>query len=43
MKADNKIHTKAKPHRRSGGLPNSFNDMKNAARPVRNKKRIIIN
>lgn len=33
-------HTKTKK-RKSTGLPKAFNDMKNSARPARNKKRII--
>lgn len=31
-------HAKTSPRRRPAGLPKAFNDMKNAARPARNKK-----
>ncbi len=34
-------HKKSKGRRQPSGLPKAFNDMKNAARPARNKKRII--
>lgn len=40
-KAGAKVHAKSTPRRRPASLPSSFNDMKNAARPARNKKRII--
>ncbi len=36
-KAKPTMHAKSKSRRRQGGLPSSFNDMKNAARPARKK------
>ncbi len=40
-KPKSKAHTKSKSRGGKTGLPSAFNDMKNAARPSRNKKRII--
>lgn len=38
FKPKGRVPIKASPHRRSAALPKAFNDMKNAARPARNKK-----
>lgn len=38
FKPKGKVPTKASPRRRPAALPKAFNDMKNAARPARNKK-----
>ena len=38
FKPKGRVPIKASPRRRSAALPKAFNDMKNAARPARNKK-----